>query len=228
VSGSSKNPPAAKGARTKGAEAGTEPQIVEASFAAAASTPAQLLPPVSVEIAFAGRSNVGKSSLLNMLLGRKALARVGATPGVTRGVNFYKVVLGGGTQLSIADLPGYGYAKRAKAERVEWAELIDDYILSRVTLKVVVLIVDVRRGLEESDRSLLELTSQPPRVARPPLQIVVAATKLDKLGRAAQIPAVAAVAKAAGKPVIGFSSEDGSGRSELWRRLLQALELAPQ
>src|SRR5882724_8613066 len=98
----------------------TEMSIVESEFVAGVSAAASLPPPALAEIAFAGRSNVGKSSLLNTVLGRRNLVRVGRTPGTTRQVNFFHARASGGIELVLVDLPGYGFAKRAKGERQEW------------------------------------------------------------------------------------------------------------
>ena len=117
-------------------------RIVSAEFTAAAHAAAELPPPTQVEIAFAGRSNVGKSSLLNRLMNRRNLARTSSTPGCTRQINFFGVRTSSGVNLSLVDLPGYGYAKRSKDERKLWAELIDGYLLGRPTLRAVALLVD--------------------------------------------------------------------------------------
>jgi GTP-binding protein len=181
---------------------------------------------VGVEVAFAGRSNVGKSSLMNCLLERKGLVRTSSTPGCTRQISFFDAKLAGDATLTLVDLPGYGYARRSKAERDAWAELIEGYLLERVTLRAVVVLIDVRRGLEDDDRGLLEMLEQPaPGRRTPPVPIVVA-TKLDKLPRAGRKPTLERVRAAAGVPVVGFSAVDGTGRSELWRRIARACDIA--
>src|SRR5690606_19159967 len=156
-------------------------RIVSAAFHAGAREPNQFPPPTVAEVAFAGRSNVGKSSLLNSLLERKSLVRTSSTPGCTRQVNFLEVKSDDGAQLLMVDLPGYGYAKRSKTERRSWGTLIESYLLQRPTLTGVVLLVDVRRGLEVEERQLLELLEGPAQVSRKPLEVLVVATKLDKL-----------------------------------------------
>src|SRR5450432_630391 len=156
-------------------------RIVSAEFTAAAHAAAELPPPTQVEIAFAGRSNVGKSSLLNRLMNRRNLARTSSTPGCTRQINFFGVRTSSGVNLSLVDLPGYGYAKRSKDERKLWAELIDGYLLGRPTLRAVALLVDARRGLEEDDLGLIEMLETGSSPSRAAVKTVVVATKLDKL-----------------------------------------------
>lgn len=194
-------------------------QIVHADFLAAAAPGSSLPAPTMAEVAFAGRSNVGKSSLINTLVERKGLVRTGATPGVTRQINLFEARARDGAVFHLIDLPGYGYAARSKAERSAWGDLIEGYLRSRVTLAALVLIIDVRRGIEEEDLELVRFVEETRDVQRRPVEIVVVATKIDKLGRSAQASAVAAVAKAVGRKVIGFSSVTGEGRTELWRYL---------
>jgi GTP-binding protein len=199
------------------------PVIVSAEFAAAAGDPTQLPPPTSIELAFAGRSNVGKSSLMNRLLERKNLVRTSSTPGCTRTINFFNVRTHDGAALTLVDLPGYGYARRAKTEREAWGDLVERYLLERAGLAAVVVILDVRRPVEASEHDLIELLADKPRAPRPPPAAIVVATKLDKLGAAARKPALAQIAKDLGRPVIGFSAETGAGRDELWARLQKRL-----
>ena len=199
------------------------PIIVSAEFAAAAGDSSQLPPPTSIELAFAGRSNVGKSSLMNRLLERKNLVRTSSTPGCTRTINFFDVRTQDGSRMTMVDLPGYGYARRAKTEREAWGDLVERYLLERAGLAAVVVILDVRRPVEDTEHDLMELLSDKPRAPRPPPATIVVATKLDKLGAAARKPALAQIAKALGRPVIGFSAETGTGRDELWARLQKRL-----
>src|SRR5947207_443534 len=119
-------------------------RIARAEFAAGAARGDQIPPPKHPEIAFAGRSNVGKSSLLNMLLARKSLARTSSTPGRTRQINFFDVAVAGGPELAFVDLPGYGYAKVSKTEAAGWKDLLEGYLQGRPTLRGVVLLVDAR------------------------------------------------------------------------------------
>lgn len=130
------------------------------------------LPPQNLpEIAFAGRSNVGKSSLINALTGRKALARVSQTPGRTREINFFDL----GGRLRLVDLPGYGYAKASKQLAAEWQDMIFAYLRGRASLKRVVLLIDSRRGAMEVDQAVMQLLD------KTAVSYVVAMTKTDAL-----------------------------------------------
>lgn len=194
--------------------------VLQAEFAAAASVTSSLPPPTGAEIAFAGRSNVGKSSLLNSLMQRRNLARTSSTPGCTRQIAFFDVTLRNSSRLTLVDLPGYGYARRSKSEREQWAELIEAYLLRRPTLSAVVLLVDVRRGPEEEERDLVRLMRSPEAVAqRAAPEIVVVATKVDKVPRSARARELKSFAGLGLGPVIEFSSTSGEGRDQLWRRL---------
>ena len=200
------------------AKASPEIRIARAEFAAGAAKRDQIPPPLSPEIAFAGRSNVGKSSLLNMLLARKRLARTSNTPGCTRQINFFDVAVAGGPTLVFVDLPGYGYAKVSKTEHAGWQDLLEGYLHGRPTLRAVVVLVDSRRGLEQEEHDLVEFLGE-----RKDLPVVIAVTKLDKLPRSQQKPRLAAIARDARIPVksvIGTSAETGAGRAELWERVL--------
>jgi len=201
------------------APAPNAPRIVSAEFSAAAKGQAELPPPLQIEIAFAGRSNVGKSSLLNKLMNRKNLARTSSTPGCTRQINFFSVRTAQGIHLSLVDLPGYGYAKRSKDERKLWAELIDGYLIERPTLRAVAVLVDVRRGLEPDDLGLIEmLESGSTSGGRANFKTLIVATKLDKL-RAGERAAAIAKIKAPGAAVFGFSTELPETASALWASL---------
>jgi GTP-binding protein len=193
-----------------------ETRIATAEFAAAAAESKQIPAEEGApEIAFAGRSNVGKSSLLNMLLARRGLARTSNTPGRTREIVFFDVKVAGGPAIKFVDLPGYGYAKVSKSQSKSWKGLIESYIQDRKALRAVIILVDIRRGIEEEERDLLEFLA-----LRQDLAVIIAATKLDKLALNAQKPALAAMKKDAGVQVIGTSAETKAGREDVWSRIL--------
>lgn len=194
--------------------------VIEAEFKASAHQYSELPPPVHAEVAFAGRSNVGKSSLINALVQRRKLVRTSSTPGCTRGIQLFRTVVRakeGDWTMDLVDLPGYGFAKRSKRERRSWGPLIEAFLTQRPGLGTVVVIVDIRRGPEDDDLELLEF------LHANNLAALVVATKLDKLPGSKRKVAVAALRKSSGLPVIGFSSETQEGRDELWRTLLKSI-----
>jgi GTP-binding protein len=197
--------------------------VATAEFEAGATSLASLPAPTIAEIAFAGRSNVGKSSLMNALLERRGLVRTSSTPGCTRALNLFKIALDDGTPYRLVDLPGYGYAKLSKAEKSKWGAMIEGYLRGRASLRAVVLLVDVRRGLEADDIQLAEFI----RTCRagsdgPPLTTILVATKLDKLPLSKRKPALAAFRRSTGQKPIGFSAVNGEGRDALWEGLRRA------
>jgi GTP-binding protein len=204
----------------------TETRVVHAEFVAGATDASQLPPPTLVEVAFAGRSNVGKSSLLNAMMQRHSLARTSSTPGCTRQLNIFELRCADGLALRFVDLPGYGWAKRSKSERGEWQGMIEGYLRKRTGLRAVVLLVDVRRGVEDEERQLVEFLRGPREVSDPaPLQVILVATKIDKLAGSKRKPALEAVNKTAGgrgMRALGFSTVTGDGREELWARIRRA------
>jgi GTP-binding protein len=160
------------------------------------------------EIAFAGRSNVGKSSLLNKLVRRKTFARVSNTPGRTREINFFEV----NKQFVLVDLPGYGYARVSKERRAEWRPLIEGYLRRSANLRGVVQLIDVRREPSDDDLQMLEFLSE---LGTP---TIVAVTKIDKLTKADAGARVDELTMALGldaDQVIPFSAVTGVGRDEL-------------
>jgi GTP-binding protein len=144
--------------------------------------------------------------------------RTSSTPGCTRAVNVFHAVTRGGLDLQLVDLPGYGFAKRSKAERIKWGPLLEEYLQRRPTLRAVIVLVDVRRGVEEDDRQLLDFCALP-RQGNAPVRTMVVATKLDLLPQSKRKPAIAAINQAAGTRVIGFSAENGDGREDIWKLL---------
>jgi GTP-binding protein len=193
-------------------------RVASAEFEAGATTLNGLPAPTVHEVAFAGRSNVGKSSLMNALVQRKGLVRTSSTPGCTRALNLFAITLDDGAAFRMLDLPGYGYAKLSKAEKSRWGAMIEGYLRGRTTLRAVVLLVDVRRGFEEDDGQLAEFvrTCRPP---ESPVRSILVATKLDKLALSKRKPALAAFRRQTGLHPIGFSAVTGEGRDAVWERI---------
>lgn len=187
-------------------------KIKYAEFVTSATEPDQYPPPDRPEVAFAGRSNVGKSSLMNTLLGRKKLVEVSKKPGRTRTINFFDI----NGEMYFVDLPGYGYAKVSKAEREAWGPMIDTYLNYRRNLDVLVCIMDIRRGVEEDDMQLIEAA---PHFG---IQPILVFTKADKLGKQARENRRREIADDFGvepDEILLFSSHDRIGKRELWRRI---------
>ncbi|HEX7060820.1 MAG TPA: ribosome biogenesis GTP-binding protein YihA/YsxC [Woeseiaceae bacterium] len=181
-------------------------QYSHARFLSSAAELAQFPRDTGVEVAFAGRSNAGKSSAINAILGRRGLARTSRTPGRTQLVNFF--VLGEGRRL--VDLPGYGYARVSEAMRRRWGELLTRYFRERRSLAGLFLIIDVRRRLTDHDRRMLAFA------ADCGLGVEILLTKADKLSRAEAARALARVAGEVGEGagVVLFSAVDGKGVEE--------------
>ncbi|HEY7611162.1 MAG TPA: ribosome biogenesis GTP-binding protein YihA/YsxC [Alphaproteobacteria bacterium] len=202
-------------------EAGRRLFAQECRFVIGVARAEQLPAPGRPEIGFAGRSNVGKSSLLNALTGRKSLARVSGTPGATRQLNFFDL----GGRAYLVDLPGYGFARAGKAAIAEWNALIRAYLRGRANLRRLCLLVDARRGIGAPDRAIMALLDE----AAQSYQLVL--TKSDKLPAPALAAAIAALqAETAGHgachpEVIATSAETGTGIPEL-RAALAAVVFA--
>ena len=190
-------------------------RVTHAEALAAAARPEQYPKPGAPEIAFLGRSNVGKSSLLNRLVNRKKLALTSATPGKTRLLHWYRVERGA-EELWLVDLPGYGWARVSKRERRAWRPLVEAYLEKRPTLRVAVLLQDLRRELGEDETLLLEW------LAERGIPTLLALTKVDKLKpmrRAARVRELTAQAGLEAARVIPTSAEKGIGIAELWRAI---------
>ncbi|MEW6266441.1 MAG: ribosome biogenesis GTP-binding protein YihA/YsxC [Thermodesulfobacteriota bacterium] len=191
-----------------------EARLAPARFVAGAAGPRQFPPAGRPEVAFAGRSNVGKSSLLNCLLNRRGLARTSKTPGRTQQINFFDVA----DWLYFVDLPGFGYAHVPLKVRAAWRPLVESYLSSRRNIRLVVLLVDIRRDPGGEERDLLAWL----RMNRRPSLIV--ATKADKIPRGRRRARLEAVKKAldlAEEPIV-FSSVSGEGREALRAGLFEA------
>ena len=168
------------------------------------------------EVAFAGRSNVGKSSLLNRLVRRKAFARVSNTPGRTREINFFKV----NDTFVLADLPGYGYARIAKARKAEWLPLIEGYLRASTALRGVVQLLDVRHHPSDEDLQMFDF------LAEIEVPTIVALTKVDKLkprevGK--RVHEIAVALRLEDEQMIPFSAETNQGRDDLAEALMSLM-----
>jgi GTP-binding protein len=172
------------------------------------------------EVAFAGRSNVGKSSLLNSLVRRKSFARVSRTPGRKREINFFRVNNG----FVLVDLPGYGYARISKEKKAEWRPLIESYLRRTTQLRGIVLLLDIRREPSEDDRAMLDF------LAEVEVPTIVALTKTDKLSKAGAQERAGEIARALAlqaEQIIPFSAHTGEGRVELLEAIASLVEAAP-
>lgn len=162
------------------------------------------------EVAFAGKSNVGKSSLINGLMNRKALARTSAQPGKTQTINFYNV----NDKMYLVDLPGYGYAKVSAAEKEKWGKMIERYLHKSQNLKAVFLLVDIRHDPSANDKTMYDW------IVHNGFEPIIIATKLDKIKRSQLSKQMKAIRDGlklhSGTKVIPFSSQTKQGREEIW------------
>lgn len=207
--------------------------IVHADFLQSAASAAQWPQLGLPEVALCGRSNVGKSTLLNTMLARKGLARVSRTPGRTQLLNFFTVTVSGPKsgaaerarqQLLLADLPGFGYAQVSRSELAKWRPMMEAYLTGRTTLRAVVLLCDGRRA---ADRDAAELLFEELELARFLREydraVIPVLTKADKLSKHERKPTALALQRLFGQRVTVVSGQTGEGMDELWRRILHGL-----
>lgn len=186
--------------------------ITAAEFVTSAVKPAQYPPPAFPEIAFCGRSNVGKSSLINTLVNRKHLVKTSRTPGRTQLVNFFMI----NQTFSFVDLPGYGYAKVPVAVRKNWGPMIETYLTSRENLKGVISLLDIRRTPGEEEINLMNWFSAHQ------LACVWVLTKADKLSKTKQQKQLSAISRILGlspEYLILFSAKTRQGRDAVWQKI---------
>ncbi len=199
-------------------------KIIQAEFIKSCVDASGCPPENDPEIALAGRSNVGKSSLLNALLKERGLAKVSGVPGKTRMINFFGVTIDGPRPMTfvLADLPGYGYARVPKTEKASWGRLIENYLAHRSTLRGLVVLLDIRHPPSHLDRQLLTWLD------RFNIPSILVATKSDQMPRGQRNRAVQAIREdlpsgnAAG-PILPFSSKSGEGREALLSEILRMI-----
>lgn len=186
---------------------------IPARFVTSAASPSDFPPPSLPEVAVVGRSNVGKSSLVNVLVGQPGLARTSRTPGRTRLVNWFEI----DGRFHLVDLPGYGYAEVSQAMRDSWRPLIEGYLAGRTSLAGVLLLIDIRRGAQDEELDFA------PWLAERAMPVVVALTKADKLAKNKRVLEVGRVKKALGLPrdPVTVSALSGEGIEPLWRAVVQ-------
>jgi GTP-binding protein len=199
-------------------------KIRSAEMLTAAARASQFPPPGAPEVAFLGRSNVGKSSLLNRLVARKQLARTSSTPGKTRLVHWYAVERTAGAPVWLVDLPGYGYAKVSKSEREKWKDLVESYLGDRPTLRAAVLLQDLRREVSEDETLLLEW------LAERRVPSLLAITKTDKLKPMRRKQAIESLRQSVDLPrgrILPTSAQTSAGIPELWQAIDAELRSEP-
>jgi GTP-binding protein len=184
-------------------------KVLSAEFVKSATKPSEYPPGNLPEVAIAGKSNVGKSSLINTLVKRKNLAKTSSQPGRTQTINFFRV----NEKLSLVDLPGYGFAKAPLEIRKAWKPMVETYLQTREAIRLVILILDARRGLSPDDSILLDWLDYH---EIPALIVLTKADKLSQFERARQKRGLAAVPLLEGRPLLFFSAITGEGKDEMW------------
>ena len=189
-------------------------KILSAEFVKSASKPSEYPKGGLPELAIAGKSNVGKSSLINALVNRKNLAKISSTPGRTQLINFFQI----NGKLSLVDLPGYGYAKVPLHIRQTWKPMVESYLQTREDIRLVILIIDARRGASAEDLNLLDWLDY----HRIPSLIVLTKTdKLSQIERAQQKRNLSENPLLASRPFLFFSAVSAEGKDELWKIIRQ-------
>ena len=191
-------------------------KIISAEFIKSATKPSEYPRGNLPEVAIAGKSNVGKSSLINALVNRKNLAKTSSSPGRTQLINFFLV----NGKFSLVDLPGYGYARVPLRVRKTWKPMVESYLQTRKEIRLVILILDARRGASADDLALLDWLDYH---KIPSLIALTKADKLSQIERARQKKVLADVSLLSGKPMSFFSAITGEGKEELWRLIQEAL-----
>ena len=192
--------------------------IKSAEFITSAIKKSQYPPEVLPEVAFAGRSNVGKSSLINTLVNRKQLVKTSSTPGRTQLINFFDI----NQRLTFVDLPGYGYARVPAAVRKKWGPMIETYLSARETLKGVVIIMDIRRLPREEEQNLIHW------LAHYSIASILVLTKTDKLSKTKLIKQQTAIVEALAverEDALLFSAKTRRGRDAVWNAILTLTDL---
>jgi GTP-binding protein len=190
--------------------------IRSAKFVCSAVTPGQYPPDDLPEVAFAGRSNVGKSSLINKILNRKKLVRTSKTPGRTQLLNFFEI----NELWRFVDLPGYGYAKVPAEVQKRWRPMVESYLTTRVNLRGMVWLLDIRREVSKEDLTLWDW------LQAEQVTVIIVITKADKLSKNKRNKQAASIAKSLGRKaqeLIQFSATSGEGKDEIWQALRQLL-----
>ncbi len=192
--------------------------IKSAEFVTSATQPSQYPPALLPEIAFAGRSNVGKSSLINVLANRKHLVKTSSTPGRTRLINFFEI----NRQMGFVDLPGYGYAKVPESVKKTWGPMIETYLSTRKTLRGVIVILDIRRAPRQEELNLINW------LHHYSISAIFVLTKTDKLSKnkqAQKLDLIAGVLERDKSNFILFSAKSRRGRNTLWKAILSLIEI---
>jgi GTP-binding protein len=192
-------------------------KIISAEFVKSATKPSEYPQGNFPEVAFAGKSNVGKSSLINALVNRKNLAKTSSSPGRTQIINFFLV----NGKISLVDLPGYGYSKVSLQVRKNWKPMVESYLQTRKEIRLVVLILDARRGVSPDDLALLDWLDYH---KIPSLIVLTKADKLSQIERARQKRALAENSLLAEKSQAFFSAVTGEGREEVWKMIQEAFD----